>query len=80
MTTLLQQASDALCRGDAVALEGLSVQAKDLVAQNLTHSERSALHQALLVFQRQVLAARTNLVMRRHLFAVHAAGENLWER
>lgn len=81
MHALLTQASDALSRNDAEALEQLCTQATKALSSDppATEAERIAYTNALLVFQRQVLAARGNLVLRQRLLAAHhPAGAAPW--
>ncbi len=78
MHPLLTQASDALSRNDADALEQLCTSIPGVEAP-ATEAERVAYLNALLVFQRQVLAARSNLVLRQRLLAAHhPAGAAPW--
>ena len=75
MQALLTQASNALSRNDSVALEALCAQALTAAPANTAASQ-----QALLVLQRQVLAARSNLVLRQRLLAVRTGGAAPWAR
>ena len=88
MQNLLLQASDALSRNDAEALEALCEQAAsalhrqpgaDPTGESGT-AERAAYAQALLCFQRQVIAARSNLTLRQRLLSAHAPGAAPWVR
>ena len=77
VSNALSQASDALSRNDAEALETLCAQAVALRSEPLSAAEvgapeRAAYAQALLCFQRQVLAARSNLTLRQRMLAAHA--------
>ncbi len=81
MTTLLAQASDALIRNDAVALEKLCAEAETvLTAAPHPADGRAALAHALLVFRRQVLAARGQVILRRRFSAAHTSPEGPWAR
>lgn len=80
MHTLLTQASDALSRNDFEALESLCAQAGAAAHAQVSTEDRAALAAALLVFKRQVLSARSNLILRERLLATHAGGGTPWER
>ena len=68
MTSILQQASHALSRNDADTLEQLCVEAKKCGAIPSNLAEYTAL---LDVLRRQVLAARSNIVLRHRLLRQH---------
>lgn len=69
MYALLTQASQAMIQNDAATLEDLCVQASSVASPTapLSERERAALASAMIGFQRQVLAARSNLTVRRRL-------------
>ena len=81
MTTLLAQASDALIRNDAAALENLCAQAETIFTAGPHPADgRSAFAHALLVFRRQVIAARGQVILRQRFSAAHASPEGPWAR
>lgn len=80
MHTLLTQASDALSRNDPEALESLCAQAAAAARAPASLDERAAFAAAMFVFRRQVLSARSNLILRERLLAAHAGGGAPWER
>ncbi len=68
MRDSIQQASDALAANDADTLEAF-IANTPAAAENLSDDEKAACRQALLVFRRQVLAARGNIILRQRLLA-----------
>ena len=77
MHTILTQASKALSHNDAAALEDLCAQLVSSAPPS-SPDEQHALHAAVLVFKRQVLAARTNLVLRERLLTARVKEVAPW--
>lgn len=80
-----REASDALARNNADRLEEMcafaiySMQKHAIrTSDSLSHDERSAMSIAVMAFQRQVLAARANIILRERLFASHQKESAPW--
>ena len=85
MTQIILDASEALARNDAERLQGMcnTVSGNEALApevSGLSEEERSAMRIAVLAFQRQVLAARANVIVRQRLLASRAGEMESWAR